>query len=149
MVIRNQNNQYNYGLTFLLMKQLYDCRYDPSKDFQHCPSDEICAAREAGQFVDYTIDTSYANYFDNWFNQMDLMCVPRSKYMALGSAFFMCAGFSGILLGGFAERLGRKKTVFTLQAFSSVAQLIILFCSDYWVRLACFFVIGTCQLKNG
>ena len=45
MVIRNQNNQFNYGLTFLLMKQLYDCRYDPASDFTHCPSEEICAAR--------------------------------------------------------------------------------------------------------
>jgi MFS family permease len=95
------------------------------------------------------MDATYANYFDNWFNQMDLICVPPSKYMALGSVFYLSAGISGILFGGLAESMGRKKTVFTLQAISSAAQLLILFIPNYWIRIACFLVLGTSQLKNG
>ncbi len=57
------------------------------------------------------MDATYANYFDNWFNQMDLICVPPSKYMALGSAFYLSAGISGLLLSSFAEKNGRKKTI--------------------------------------
>jgi len=88
------------------------------------------------------MDGTYANYFDNWFNQMDLVCVPPSKYMALGSVFFICTGVSGILFGRVAESMGRKRTVFTLQTISSAAQLLILFFPNYWVRIACFLVLG-------
>jgi MFS family permease len=92
--------------------------------------------------VEYTIDVTYANYFDNWFNQMDLICVPPSKYMALGSAFYLSAGISGIIFGRVAESMGRKKTVFILQTISSASQLLILFIPNYWLRIACFFVLG-------
>jgi MFS family permease len=133
-----------------MMKQLYDCRYDSQSDFGHCPTNEICAAREAGLFVEYTIDKTYTNYFDNWFNQMDLMCVPPSKYMTLGSVFYFSAGISGVLLSSFAELHGRKKTIVLFQLISSGAQLLILLTPNYVIRLICFALLGLSQnLKNG
>jgi MFS family permease len=131
------------------MKQLYDCRYDANSDFKHCPTDQICAAREAGLFVEYTIDKTYPNYFDNWFNQMDLMCVPPSRYMAIGSVLFFFAGVAGLTLYGLADKFGKKKVIVCCQTMSSLAQLIAIYWPNYWMRLACFAVIGICQLKNG
>ena len=73
---------------------------------------------------------------------MDLMCEPPQKYMAMGSVFLACAGISGLVLSAFVDRVGRKRTIITFQALSSLAHILIIACPSYPVRLVCFAIMG-------
>lgn len=142
MFIRLSGNTFSYGFTFLVMKQIYDCRFNPEEAFASCSTESICAARQSGDFVEYQIDTTYENYFDNWYHQMDLMCETPQKYMAMGSVFLACAGVSGLILSAFVDRIGRKRTIMIFQALSSLAHVLIIASPSFPVRLVCFAIMG-------
>ena len=108
---RNAGGIVGYVVTVLLMKQAYDCRFDPNGDFAHCTSQEICEATRVGAFVEYQIDKTSPNYFENWFHEMDLLCFPSSKIMAFGTVWCLSAGVTGVVCSNLAERVGRWKTI--------------------------------------
>lgn len=68
MIIRNQGNTFSYGFVFLVMKQLYDCRFSLDDPMMSCSTEEICLARQTGEFVEWQINTENENYFDNWYS---------------------------------------------------------------------------------
>ena len=43
--------------------------------------EDICTARETGEVLNfiYKVDTSYEYYLNNWYVEMDLMCVPSAS----------------------------------------------------------------------
>lgn len=149
MVFRNSGNTFNYAFPFLLMKQLYDCRYNTTDEFMHCSTADICAAKASNIFVEYQIDTTDHNYFENWYDQLDLLCSPTSEVMMFSSVFFFAAGTGGILLASLAERLGRKKTITIFQSISTAAQLVAIFVPNYWIRIFACALMGISNIKNG
>ena len=68
-------------------------------------------AREKGEFVDYEIDQNYENYFNNWYHEMDLMCMAPVKYLSFQTFFLITMGVSGVVLNWVPEVHGRKKTL--------------------------------------
>ena len=58
----------------------------------------------------YKVDTSYQYYFNNWFLEMDLLCVSPAIIGLMITAYY-----AGFVLGGVFYRapevLGRKKSV--------------------------------------
>jgi MFS family permease len=131
------------------MKQSYDCRFDPSNDFRHCSTQEICAAKDISGFVEYKIDTTTPSYFENWYHDMDVLCMPMSAVMALGTAWAVSSGLSGIVCSGLAEQVGRKKTIVIGQVFQCIASAVMLLSKSYYMRLACCILLGMGRLNNG
>lgn len=126
------------------MRQLYNCRFDADSALQSCTTESICEARQNGAFVEYEIDTTNINYFNNWYHQMDLMCMSQSQIFAFGSVFFVCAGISGSAFSALAEISGRRKTILYAQGVSIISQLILLFCPGYYIRLIASGLCGLC-----
>ena len=63
--------------------------------------------------------------------------------------FLACAGISGLVLSGLVDSFGRRKSILTFQTISNFAHVMILFSSNYTVRLLCFALMGISQVKNG
>ena len=46
------------------------------------------------------------------------------------------------------DKIGRKKTVIFSLAMSMIAETTMIFVSGYYIRMACFLVMGLFQLQN-
>lgn len=99
--------------------------------------------------IEYQIDPTYENYFENWYDQMRLLCFNPNKYMLIPMAYFICAGLSGLVLSAYVDRLGRRRAILLFQGLASFAHVMITFVPDYTTRLVGFALLGACQVKNG
>ena len=97
--------------------------------FGECSTDEICAAKGAGDDITYKVDESYEYYMNNWYIDMDLMCKPVTAVAQIFS-WVLIGVLIGILFAPLSERIGRKKAVILGMIFSIIAQLLILFFSS-------------------
>ena len=79
-VARNMNNYLYYPFAYLVLEQQFLCRFSSDSSFSQCSAESICSAKQDPQStLVYKVDTSYDYYIDNWFLQMDLMCVSKSN----------------------------------------------------------------------
>ena len=115
--------------------------------FGECSTDEICAAKDAGEDITYKVDESYEHFMNNWYLNMDLMCKPITAVAQIFS-WVLIGVLIGILFAPLSERIGRKKAVILGMIFSIIAQLLILFFSSIAVRTVGFFLIGLTCNKN-
>ena len=101
-----------------------------------CSADEvICPALEANNsLIEYRVDESYDYYLNNWFVQMDLLCINPVRTSSMISAKYIAYGIAGLLLFAMPDRYGRKFTMIVNFAVHLVAQYLILFESAYWAR---------------
>ena len=74
-VFRNSGNYIYYTFAYLILEQQYLCSWG-GQDYQSCSNEDICLAQEAQQTdLLYKVDESYKYYFNNWFTELDLVCV--------------------------------------------------------------------------
>ena len=111
--------------------------------------EDICAARESGQPLDFTfkVDTTYEYYLNNWYVEMDLMCTPMTQ-ISLMYMWYFVGTISGGVLAVIPDRIGRRKSVMGGMLVSLVAQTVMLFVPSILVRSICFFLMGLANLKN-
>ena len=73
---------------------------------------------------------------------MDLMCRSRTTINTINTVFFLMCGLFGLLFAKMPDRFGCQRTTFYLCTVSLIAVLVCIFCTNYWVRLVCFAVLG-------
>ena len=59
---------------------------------------------------DYTVDTSYEYYLNNWFLQMDLLCMPATTIGFMITAYYIGFAFGGLFFA-FPDKYGRKLSI--------------------------------------
>ena len=64
------------------------------------------------------MDESYKYYFNNWFTEMDLICVAKAKISVMITVYYICFAAGGVMYT-LPESIGRKKSVM-LSAFLSL-----------------------------
>ena len=92
-IVRNSGTFAVYCFAFLTLEQQYLCSTDGSNNQTQCKAQQICAAKEAGQDITYTVDESYDYYMNNWYVEMDLVCTPATAVTQMFSVALI-----GILL---------------------------------------------------
>ena len=80
---------------------------------------------------------------------MDLMCRSRTTINTINTVYFFMCGLFGLLFAKMPDRFGCQRTTVYLGTVSLIAVLVCIFCTNYWVRLVCFAVLGITQTKNG
>ena len=147
-VARNMNNYLYYPFAYLVLEQQFLCRFSSDSSFSQCSAESICSAKQDPQStLVYKVDTSYDYYIDNWFLQMDLMCVSKSTVGLIITAYYI--GFAcGAVFYSCPEKYGRKWPMVWSTIVSLVAQTAIIFCSNFYVRMAGFYLMGLSQIRN-
>ena len=78
---------------------------------------------------------------------MDLMCMTPAAIGFLITAYYI--GFAvGGLFFAFPDKHGRKKSLILGLIMATISQAVMIFCTNYWMRFAMFFLSGLSQIKN-
>lgn len=107
-----------------------------------CSADNICNYRSLDtSYASYEVDKSYQYYLENWYTEMDLMCMSSAEVGFMITAYYM-----GFTLGGlcftFPDVYGRKKSLIFGLLLATISQTIMLLSHNYWVRYAMFGLSG-------
>ena len=132
------------------MTQRYLCSTDDGINFDECPTETICAAKDNPEEYDrflYKVDTEYEYYIENWYSEMDLTCTPETTVSMMFTCYFIGTLVSGFL-APIPDRYGRKKSVFSGLLLSTLSQTFMLFVPSLAARAVCFFLLGFANLKN-
>ena len=87
VLARNGGNFMYYGFAYLTMEQMYQCRSSPNLPYSTCSAEnDICPSLDSDSPLDYRVDTSYEYYLNNWYVQMDLVCVNKLRTNSMISA---------------------------------------------------------------
>ena len=148
-IARNAGTYFYYPFAYFVLKQKFLCTSDATilEEPRSCSVEDICLARSIDpSFSDYTVDTSYKYYLDNWYTKMDLLCESPATIGFLISAYYIGYTVGGVFWA-FPDRYGRKfSTIFGL-VMATVSQTGMLISHDYWVNWAMFFLSGLSQIK--
>lgn len=148
-VARNAGTYLYYPFAYLVLEQQYLCKIDTSdSSYSLCSSEEICKMRGSNpSYTDYKVDTSYKYYLENWYSEMDLMCMSAASI-----GFMITMYFIGFTVGGLTyaipDNWGRKFSLIFALILACIAQTVIIFVQSYWVRAAMFGLYGLSQIKN-
>lgn len=109
---------------------------------QECSAAQICAFRSNDPTYDaFAVDKSYQYYLNNWYSEMDLMCLSAAKI-----GFLITAYYIGFAIGGlcftFPDTYGRKKSLIFGLILATISQTVMIVSHDYWVRFAMFGLSG-------
>jgi len=151
IIAKNGGIYFYYAFAFLTLEQMYQCRYDTSSPFTSCQAEtDICPVLASGlpTSLEYQVDTSYAYYLNNWYAEMDLVCVSKVKTNSMISIHYIFYGISGILFFSMTDRIGRKPTMTIMYGIHSIGQYLLLFVPTYSARLIGLMILGFSQLKN-
>ena len=72
---------------------------------------------------------------------MDLKCMPAARIGLMITAYFIGFAINGLFFT-VPDRIGRKKSIMIVMITSCLAQTIMLFVSNFYVRSAMFFIMG-------
>ena len=104
-----------------------------------CTAEQICSA--ASEEIYYKVDKNYEYYFDNWYVQMNLMCIPEFQIGLLVTFYFI--GYAvGALAFALPDQIGRKRSCIYGFIMCLVSETTMLLVPNYYVRLIGFFCIG-------
>ena len=149
-VLRNSGNYMYYTFAYLILQQQFLCS-DPNWDdssFRVCPNSEICEARQnPSSSLLYKVDTSYEYYFENWYIEMDLVCLSPARVGMMITIYYISFAAGGMFYM-VPEKIGRKASVMLSAGLSLIAQTIIICCNNLTVRTICFSLMGLSQIKN-
>lgn len=109
-LIRNGGMYLVYLFAYLTMEQKYLCRTTADGTYDSCSNEMICELRQNGGFVQYKQDTSYEFYLENWYAQMDMMCMSFSEIGFIFTLYYIGFGIGGVLFP-MPDRIGRRKTL--------------------------------------
>jgi MFS family permease len=87
------------------------------------------------------VDKDHEEYIDNWYTQMNMVCMREAQVAMLLSVYFVGFAFSG-LFAGVADKFGRKKSLIFFASCHLVTITTIITANDYGTRLGLFFVLG-------
>ena len=140
-IFRNSGNYVYYTFGYLILEQKFVCSWEGG-DFSTCKNEDICLAQESGDidFV-YRVDESYKYYFNNWFTEMNLVCIPKSKIGLMITVYYIAFAAGGAMFT-LPETIGRKKSVMFSAFMSLIAQTTILCSRNLIVRTLCFALMG-------
>ena len=95
--------------------------FPSSSDYQTCSTEQICEARKDPQSeLIYKVDKTYEYYLENWYLEMDLLCMPVVRIGLMITAYYI--GFAvGGLMYNWPEKYGRKNSVLIGMAISIVS----------------------------
>ena len=148
-IARNSGTYVYYPFAYLVLEQMYLCKNPSTGLYETCSNDYICEHRDTmtDYGADYVVDTSYEYYLQNWFLEMDLVCMPATTI-----GFMITAYYIGFAIGGlfFAipDKYGRQISIVFGLTVAIIGQALMLYWPNYWVRMACFFILGLSQIKN-
>ena len=149
-IARNGGTYVYYTFAYLVLEQVFLC-YDSNTllgNPRQCSAEEICEAREADPLYNaYEVDKSQQYYLNNWYLQMDLMCMTPARIGIMISAYYVGFACGGVFCT-FPDRYGRKFSCMFGLAMSTVSQTLMIASSNFWVRFAMFFLSGFSQIKN-
>lgn len=109
----------------------------------------ICPALANNVWIEYRVDTTYDNYLNNWYDDMNFMCEDKQKIDTINSVFFAGFAIGGGVLSSFPDRIGRKTSMLISGSLHLLTQYIIMFSHVYQTRVIGFFLLGFFQIKNG
>ena len=107
-VARNAGTYMYYPFAYLVLEQKFLCYDDATSEGRQCNSNEICLAREADPLYSaYEVDKSYQYYLNNWYLEMDLLCMTPATIGLMISAYYI--GFAiGGLFCAWPDKYGRR-----------------------------------------
>ena len=76
--------------------------------------------------------------------ELDLICTDPAQIGIMGTITFMSIGFGSILLGGFIDSIGRKKTLLGSLIVTPIVQIVWLIAPSLTTIYIGLFFIGLC-----
>ena len=152
-VARNSGTYVYYPFAYIVLEQQFLCKqsnvyHHGSPVYQSCSAEDICQNKDSMVLGrDYIVDESYQYYLKNWYLEMDLMCMPAKTIGYMITAYYIGFALGGLFFS-MPDKYGRKLSVIFGLVITCVAQIIMLYYPNYWIRMGTFFMMGLSQIKN-
>jgi len=78
---------------------------------------------------------------ENWYTQMNMVCMKEAQVVMLLSIYFVGFAFSG-LFAGVADKYGRKRSLLFFMTWHLITITAIILKNNYHTRLVLFFILG-------
>ena len=147
-VSRNMGAYMYYPFSILTSEQPYLCQFTDGGEYESCDKSQVCAAMQPNSGVNYMVDLTNPNAWNNWYVQMDMACMNLFYVGLIYIVMRITEGCCGILLAGITDRIGRRKSNQIFLAINLCAQAIIIFVPTYYGRLFGYMLYASANTKN-
>lgn len=120
----------------------------PDNDFAACSSALICRFRKEGlEALEYEVDKSKSDYYNNWYVSLDLMCQEVLSYSSVNSFLFIGYGVGAVCFF-LPDIVGRRGTMKIMIPTQIVAIYFAIYNPSILIKKISFFAMGFFHLKN-
>lgn len=147
-ISRNMGAYLYYPFAILTAEQPYLCQFTANGAYESCDKDQVCEAMQPGSGVNYMLDSSNPNAWNNWYVQMDMACMNLFYVGMIYIIMRVTEGCVGIMLAGITDRIGRRKAAQIFLAVNLCAQTIIIFVPTFYGRLFGYMLYASANTKN-
>lgn len=106
-----------------------------------CTKQEICIEHMSDEM--YRPVTTNAEFFQNWIQKYDLLCMPKACLGFFASCFFLGIMVAIYFVPSYSDANGRLLVIFASIALQLFAQLGLLLSDSIYFGYFCMFCIGT------
>lgn len=128
-----------FGASFIQKEpNNFEC-LDSQDDWQPCTKEHICGA---GLTQDQYRVVPDDDTYDNWVQQMDLLCVDKYLIGLTNSMFFIGVIISCLVIPPLADAYGRKIPFLVSIGITILVYLTLIFTYNLYVAYAMIFILG-------
>ena len=147
-VARNAGTYMYYPFSYLVLEQFFLCDNNKTGIEESCTASDICLAKETDpSFSNYRVDTSYQYYMENWYTEMDLLCMTPATISFMITAYYIGFAIGGLFFA-WPDKFGRKKSLMFGLFLACISQTVMIWVPGYWMRFWMFGLSGLSQIKN-
>lgn len=147
-ISRNMGAYLYYPFSILTAEQPYLCQSTAGGPYESCDKAQVCAAMQPGSGINYMVDLSDPNSWNNWYVQMDMACMNLFYVGLIYIIMRVTEGCVGVMLAGITDRIGRRKSAQIFLFVNLCAQAIIIFIPTYYGRLFGYMLYAAANTKN-
>ena len=123
------------------------CRNSPDQAYSKCNRELICDKQNQNPLFQFEPDKEDAEYFDNWYLNMNLTCKDKSQYSIIGSSYFI-GYFMGSIFFFLPDMFGRKGTFNRVMPIYILSCYFSLFSNSIELKILGFFMQGFFHIKT-
>jgi hypothetical protein len=129
------------GLSFLEIEPTkFLCRTSVENSWTSCLKEEICTQNLDNDL--YRADSSDPDYFHNWVEKFNMLCMPNYKYGLLGSYLFVGILVTILPLPALSDLYGRKKIFLTTFFLELIVHISMVFNNNLDVQYFLIILTG-------
>ena len=143
IIALNSMGAFTFAITYLELEPTYKCTFlDPEtqeQSIQQCNYETVCKSEDPN-LIAYEVDQESIYSLNNWNQQINMHCVPRSYVGSLGSTIFLGCAFSSFVMPFTGDLFGRWNSSQFLGLLTLPVWYIVIYADSFGaIQFACFW----------